>query len=77
MPLSSCPGCRSLTMISLIPIMFFTFMLNFMDKTTLNSSAILGIIQDIVCPLFLARPKAHQTSWVETSGAGLFLGFEW
>jgi hypothetical protein len=34
----------------LIPILFFTYMLNFMDKTILSSASVFGLIDDTVSP---------------------------
>lgn len=34
----------------LIPLLFFTYMLNFMDKTILSSASVFGLIDDTVCP---------------------------
>jgi hypothetical protein len=32
----------------LIPLLFFTYMLNFMDKTILSSASVFGLIDDTV-----------------------------
>lgn len=34
----------------LIPLLFFTYMLNFMDKTILSSASVFGLIDDTVRP---------------------------
>jgi hypothetical protein len=33
----------------LIPLLFTTYMLSFMDKTILSSAAVFGLIEDTVC----------------------------
>jgi hypothetical protein len=35
----------------LIPLLFTTYMLSFMDKTILSSAAVFGLIEDTVCVL--------------------------
>lgn len=34
----------------LIPLMFITYNLNFMDKTILSSASVFGLREDTVCP---------------------------
>lgn len=40
----------------LIPLLFFTYMLNFMDKTILSSASVFGLIDDTV-----SLPPIHST----------------
>lgn len=41
----------------LIPLLFFTYMLNFMDKTILSSASVFGLIDDTVWPPSLHSVK--------------------
>ena len=48
----------------LIPLLFVTYMLNFMDKTILSSASVFGLIDDTVCALslFLSRQRSRPES---------------
>lgn len=44
----------------LIPLLFITYMFNFMDKTILSSASVFGLIDDTVCTLSI--PYLPQTT---------------
>lgn len=44
----------------LIPLLFVTYNLNFMDKTILSSAAVLGLSEDTVYPDPPRKRKGHQ-----------------
>lgn len=43
----------------LIPLLFFTYMLNFMDKTILSSASVFGLIDDTVSLYYLPTFKRN------------------
>lgn len=43
----------------LIPLLFFTYMLNFMDKTILSSASVFGLIDDTVGILTRLNEISH------------------
>jgi hypothetical protein len=42
----------------LVPLMFITYMLNFMDKTILSSASVFGLKDDTVGPLQMNRDQS-------------------
>lgn len=46
----------------LIPLLFVTYMLNFMDKTILSSASVFGLQDDTVRPAYLLLPHPGHTS---------------
>jgi splicing factor 1 len=53
-PINNAAASRVLAKIdrAIIPLLFITYMFNFMDKVILSSAAVFGLREDTVCPLF-------------------------